>query len=156
MPFPRSCWPITRPWPRGRMWTSHATWPNPLRLNSHSARPSLPRGAGQPDPKPAAFTGRGCDGDLTAGAGDEGLADRQAQTRALGLFGGKERIENPLEHGCVDPLSGVIDADHNPAVLVMNPEAQPALRPHGVNRVEDQVDDHLLQLGPRHDHCVFT
>src|SRR6056297_3365895 len=117
-----------------------------------TSQPSYRIGPGQVDAKATALAWGGGDAQLSARAGDQGLADRQAKSGALGLLGGVEWIENTLAHLLCDAVAGILDMDRYTLRLVKDPDRQRAAPGHRVHCVEDQVDDHLLQFGACHQH----
>src|SRR3977135_4224734 len=76
-------------------------------------------------------------------------ADRQTHPHTA-RFCSEQWIEYPLELLRADSCSGVRTGhDYAPAVVDLGPHPQdprPILRRHGVDRVRDQIQQHLLQL----------
>ena len=83
---------------------------------------------------------------------DDGPADRQPHAHAAGLRR-VEGFENPLEVLRIDARSGIAHGDADPARLELLGADRQLARSllhgaHGLDGVQDQVHDHLLQLNP--------
>src|SRR3989442_3054660 len=103
---------------------------------------------GQLDEERGAFAWRAHDGDRAAMLLDDSVRDGQAQARAFPDFlSGEERIEDPpLESGW-NPVPGIEERDLHRlgADRSRNPNRLAWRVDHGVARVRQQVDEHLLK-----------
>src|SRR6056297_3032449 len=100
-----------------------------------TSQPSYRIGPGQVDAKATALAWGGGDAQLSARAGDQGLADRQAEAGALGLLGGVERIEDALAHLRRDAVAGILDMDRHAIGFVKDSDGQRAASGHRMHRV---------------------
>src|SRR5215213_384152 len=86
---------------------------------------------------------------LVEGPVDDGAADRETESHPARLRG-HERLENLVGLGGIDAVARVLDLDDGGAALSARPDAQDTVlgrRPgQGLDRVHQQVDDHLLDL----------
>ena len=154
--YPRSWKFIARP-SRSDRSSSTTRMVSPRRLG-RCRRPGRP--ALHPPPSAAAHAGRKIekrlpdallrvDGDLPAVGLDGVVHDRQPQPGPGGPGGRAahpvERLEDPpdLPGGDADPV--VLDGDDHPRPLVPDPQADPLRRRGVLGRVDQQVEDRLLQ-----------
>ena len=86
-------------------------------------------------------------GDGAAVLLDDSVRDRQAEPRAFpDILGGEERIVNPRELFGGNARSRVADFDAGSLLAATGDDTQPAPLRHRVARVEEQVQEHLLEL----------
>src|SRR6516162_5646776 len=80
---------------------------------------------------------------------DDGTTNGQSHTRSAGLRG-VEGLENAFAIVRINARTGVAHRDEDPCLVLFSPDRQlscPRLdRAHCFNRVQDQVQDHLLKL----------
>ena len=73
------------------------------------------------------------------------VRDRQPEPGALAdALGGEERVVDAPDVLAADPVAGVAHLDHHGVVVGMRAQRQPAAARHRVARVQDQVEEHLL------------
>ena len=81
---------------------------------------------------------------------DDAVAHRKAQPgAAAGGLGGEERIEDAMQMFGRNARAGVGDFHFDRAVLRRGADFQHAARRHGVARVHEQVQKHLLEARGR-------
>src|SRR5262249_29590328 len=82
---------------------------------------------------------------------DDRAADRQAHSHAAG-FRREKRTEYPLDVLRTDSRSTIGDRYHHAAVVANirshNEHPRPVHGGHGLDRIRDQVQEHLMQLNP--------
>jgi hypothetical protein len=77
---------------------------------------------------------------------DDGLADRQPQTQPVG-FGGEKRVQQLSEHVGIQAGTGVLNRDFDAIRIEVGGTVIGAWAfadAHGVHRVADQIENHLL------------
>ena len=77
--------------------------------------------------------------------GDHLVSDRQSESRA-GFLGGEERVEDPVQVFRVDAGALVLDGDDHPAIMLVNRYFNLTAARHRLDGVDDQVQQHLLEL----------
>src|SRR5450432_3763267 len=94
----------------------------------------------------------GVHADLACMLLNDSVGDGQAQARATrlaltrGVFGGEERVINPVDVLRRDAAAAVTDVDLHGITVDCGDAQRPTLARHGVLSVEEQVQKHLLQL----------
>src|SRR6185436_19036285 len=84
---------------------------------------------------------------------NDSIADREAQARTLPhRLGGEERIVNARQLLGRDAVAGVGDFGHGFAAFEARRNRQPAAARHRIARVEEEVQEDLLQLELVADH----
>src|SRR6185436_6035336 len=84
---------------------------------------------------------------------DDSIGDRQAEAGALAhRLGGEERIVNAREVLSRNAVAGVGDLGDGFAAFDARRNRQPAAARHRIARVEEQVQEHLLELELVADH----
>ena len=88
-------------------------------------------------------------GDASARLFDDAVADGETETRALAnRFGREERVEDPSEVGFGDSLAGIAHLEDHRVTFGSGHDSDGASGLFdGVDRVVDQVEQHLLDLG---------
>ena len=86
---------------------------------------------------------------------DDRTADRKAHSHPAG-FGGEERIEYPLDVLRIDARAGVGDRNQHAAIVAnigtYGENARAIHGRHRVDRIRDQIEEHLLQLNSISHH----
>src|SRR5499427_4272439 len=108
----------------------------------------LPGGGPYREPKDRSAGGIGLHRDVSAVGLDNGAADRQADTHAVALVGdeGLEELRHQFRR---DPGAGVGHADGDHIVVADgggNDELASLRRLHGLDRISQQIEQHLLNL----------
>src|SRR5262245_2317822 len=116
--------------------------------------PVLARGGrGQPHREARVATGLGLDGDVAAVVADDLVAECQAEAGAFPHRArGEERVEDAVDHAGRDAAAVVLDAHHHAVARALGDEPDPSRRAHGLEGVEDEVEEDLAQLVRRTAH----
>src|SRR5262249_31110718 len=102
------------------------------------------------DVEGSAFSGRRAHIDFTGMFFDDSVADGEAQTGAAAAgFGGEKWIEDAMDVFAGNARAGIGNFDFHAAVVSRRANFQHSTAGHGVSRVEEQIQKHLLQLVSR-------
>src|SRR5271157_594120 len=101
----------------------------------------------QANPEDAAPSRRRLDLDLAAVAANDFVGDRKAKAGAFSdALGGKKRIEDPIDHLRRDATTVILDAEHHLVALAPHHHADRTLPLDRLAGIQDQIDQHLLDL----------
>src|ERR1700693_2968349 len=101
----------------------------------------------------SAFARSAADLDGAAVLLHDAVADRKPQARSFaGGLGGEEGVENTVEQLAGDAHAGVGDLDIHGSILCRGADLDHAAVGHGVARVHEQVQKHLLEAVGRAEH----
>ena len=102
---------------------------------------------GQRHGEARALTDRAVAGDRAVVLAHDAIGDRQAEAGALAdRFGGEERIVDARDVFAGNPGARIGDFDHGAVALETGGNRQPATARHRVLGIQEEIEEHLLQL----------